>query len=396
MSTLTTDSLLASHYPGVIIPRNEDSISFSHIQIIKLVNKFQRSLLNIGIRSDDTVALVLPPSMEFLVSLLAATSGSVTAAPLGPDLSQADFETVFKEIRPSAVLLAGGSLKENTPAVAAALSCRVPIAEVSFDFKCIKISEFIRLGRRRSTDSSLSFSRPTCNDTAILLHQRSNPDGKLQCTSFTHSQSVAICQRIEAAHNFGPADRGMLITPAHQAHGLFLGLLGPLLAGGSVIVPKAFAAQTFWTDCMFDYATWYTAEACTQREIERLPYPQLMSSMRVVSSDGLAQILEECQEDAVPYLQEDEKTVEADRLITKREADKEVQGAERKSCMKRSSTVPSGKKVRFAPAMPDQIQPRALPAPVVPDVRSMLQSWFAVQALTHLTQVYSSFKRIQV
>ncbi|KPI36260.1 putative peroxisomal-coenzyme A synthetase [Cyphellophora attinorum] len=395
MSTLTTDALLASHYPGIIIPRDEDSISFSHIQIIRLVNKFQRSLLNIDIRSDDTIAIVLPPSMEFLVSLLAATSGSVTVAPLDPEYSQADFETVFKEIRPSAVLLAAGSLREHTPAVAAALACRVPIAEVSFDLKSVTVCEFIRLGRRRSTDASVSFSKPNRNDTAILLHHSRASGRELRCARFSHSQSISICQRIEAAHNFGPADRGMLITPVHQAHGLFLGLLGPLLAGSSVIIPKAFSAQTFWTDCMFDYATWYTAEACTQQEIEKLPYPQLLSSVRVVSSDRLAEIMEECLQETEPDDQEDEEAVEKDSLALQCEAGTTLQCIGRRSCMKGSSTRSSGKKVRFA-TLADEIQSRVITSPGVPDIRSMLQSWFAVQALTHLTQVYSSFQRVQV
>ena len=55
--------------------------------------------------------------------------------------------------------------------------------------------------------------------------------------------------------------RSLLVMPLFHVHGLMAGLLAPLAAGASVILPAAgrFSAQTFWADAVKYQATFYTA-----------------------------------------------------------------------------------------------------------------------------------------
>lgn len=62
-------------------------------------------------------------------------------------------------------------------------------------------------------------------------------------------------------YEFTPEDRSLLVMPLFHVHGLMAGLLSPLAAKASVVLPAAggFSASTFWQDASQYKVTFYTA-----------------------------------------------------------------------------------------------------------------------------------------
>jgi acyl-CoA synthetase (AMP-forming)/AMP-acid ligase II len=167
MDTLTTDMLLATHYPAVVVPTAPVSTVFSHIQLIRLILNFQQKLGSLGVRSQDTVAIACPNSLEFVVAFLATTSSRAIAAPLNSAYKQSEFEFYFSDLQPSVLLVPKGSLLQNTPAIQAAQTCKVPIAEIHFDLDAITVAEYIKMGR--IIEPALP-EQPRPDDIALVLH----------------------------------------------------------------------------------------------------------------------------------------------------------------------------------------------------------------------------------
>lgn len=187
MATLTTDTLLHSHYPAVILPTVPVSTVISHIQLIKLVSNFQRKLRDLGVRSQDTVAISLPNSLEFVVAFLATTANRAIAAPLNSAYKQTEFEFYFTDLRPSVLLVPKGSLSLNTPAIQAAQTCKVSIVEIHFDLQTIAVAEHIRMGK---VIEQTPLEHPRPNDIALLLHT-SGTTGRPKIVSTSRSLHIA-------------------------------------------------------------------------------------------------------------------------------------------------------------------------------------------------------------
>jgi acyl-CoA synthetase (AMP-forming)/AMP-acid ligase II len=80
------------------------------------------------------------------------------------------------------------------------------------------------------------------------------------------------------------ADRTMLVMPLFHVHGLLAGFLAPLASGGSVIVPGAFSASTFWKHFLEHKANWYTAVPTIHQILLRNPAPNPVPNIRFIRS----------------------------------------------------------------------------------------------------------------
>ena len=72
--------------------------------------------------------------------------------------------------------------------------------------------------------------------------------------------------------------------PLFHVHGLIAGLLAPLFAGGSVIVPSRFSASEFWNDFIALGANWYTAVPTIHQILLQSPRPNQMPPIRFIRS----------------------------------------------------------------------------------------------------------------
>ena len=92
----------------------------------------------------------------------------------------------------------------------------------------------------------------------LLLHT-SGTTKRPKSVPIRHRNVAASATNIVNAYDLTLDDRSLCVMPLFHIHGIVASLLGPLAAGGSVIVPPGFDARTFWGLVEKFHPTWYSA-----------------------------------------------------------------------------------------------------------------------------------------
>lgn len=120
-------------------------------------------------------------------------------------------------------------------------------------------------------------------DVALVLHT-SGTTGRPKAVPLSHRNLTRTMKNIQATYKLTPEDRTMLVMPLFHVHGLLCGFLAPLLSGGSVIVPGAFSASTFWPQFLEHKANWYTAVPTIHQILLRTARPATKPNIRFIRS----------------------------------------------------------------------------------------------------------------
>jgi acyl-CoA synthetase (AMP-forming)/AMP-acid ligase II len=98
-----------------------------------------------------------------------------------------------------------------------------------------------------------------------LTHQ---DDGLLMYTSGTTGRPKGVVLRQSSvlagganavlAHELTVADRALCVLPLYHINGLCVTIMGPLVSGGSVVVPPKFSVSAFWPTIREQACTWFS------------------------------------------------------------------------------------------------------------------------------------------
>lgn len=89
-----------------------------------------------------------------------------------------------------------------------------------------------------------------------LLMYTSGTTGRPKGVVLTHGNLLAGGSNAVLAHALTAADRALCVLPLYHINGLCVTLLGPLVSGGSVVVPPKFRVSTFWQTVVENDCTW--------------------------------------------------------------------------------------------------------------------------------------------
>ncbi|MEP1612755.1 MAG: AMP-binding protein [Roseobacter sp.] len=93
-------------------------------------------------------------------------------------------------------------------------------------------------------------------NTGGLLMYTSGTTGRPKGVVLTHENLLAGGQNAVLAHALKPTDRALCVLPLYHINGLCVTLLGPLVSGGSVVIPPKFRVSTFWEIVARNTCTW--------------------------------------------------------------------------------------------------------------------------------------------
>jgi acyl-CoA synthetase (AMP-forming)/AMP-acid ligase II len=249
-STLTTlwSPTFASQ-PAVFIP---DGPQTTYGELQTQIEAVTAALREGGVRAGEPIAIVLPNSLEFIVTFLATTWARAVAAPLNPGYKVEEFRFYLEDAGAKAVIVASG----DHPAREAARQLQIAIWECGSDCR-LQIAD-CRLPTDKSAIRNLKSEIPQPDDVALFLHT-SGTTSRPKGVPLTHGNLMASIANIAATYQLTPRDRSLVVMPLFHVHGLIGATLSTLHAGGAVVVPAKFSASAFWQLASRYGVTWYSA-----------------------------------------------------------------------------------------------------------------------------------------
>jgi acyl-CoA synthetase (AMP-forming)/AMP-acid ligase II len=253
LTGILDESLARRPEATAIALSNDGKISFQ--QLSSAVESFSRQLVAAGVAPGDVVAMAMPNSLQFVIAFLAITSIRATAAPLNPAYTEQEF-SFFLEDQGAVAVLDDADDGANATARLSAHALNLPVWEADLQGGAVELS----LAGSTPLRDPIAPTPVAPDDVALLVHtsgSTSRPKG----VPLSHANLLASIGNIVHTYEFTDDDRSVLVMPLFHVHGLMAGLLAPLAAGASVLIPVSgkFSASTFWRDMVNFNATWYTA-----------------------------------------------------------------------------------------------------------------------------------------
>jgi len=197
----------------------DDNSDLNNAEFLDAVQRAAATLRSRGVSAGDVVAIKLPNTVEFVVSLFAAWRLGAAVTPVNPALSPQ--EVRYQLADAGAKVLIADELHECEPALA---------------------------DGSRGTDASLA-----------LLIYTSGTTGRPKGVMLDHANLNAMCRSVIEGFRLTRDDHSLLILPLFHVNGIVVGTLSPLLTGGRVTVAGRFDPNTFFAALEQSRATYFSA-----------------------------------------------------------------------------------------------------------------------------------------
>jgi acyl-CoA synthetase (AMP-forming)/AMP-acid ligase II/surfactin synthase thioesterase subunit/acyl carrier protein len=239
----------AAHDPGTaaILGPGHDDLSAG--ALMRRVTEIGDRLHAAGIGRGDRVAVVAGLGPEAAVAVLGTMSWA-TCVPVNRS-APAELGALLEETRARALLAPDGATADERKAAS-----RLGLALVD------GLASASRDAAPSTTDPV-----PAMPDDVALILRTSGTTSRAKLVPAAHRQLVARASAAREAMDLTTEDRCLGPMPLCYGHGLYTGLLIPLLTGGSTILPDRFDREEF-LKCLRTFSpTWYTAGPVQQRAI---------------------------------------------------------------------------------------------------------------------------------
>jgi len=94
-------------------------------------------------------------------------------------------------------------------------------------------------------------------DEALLIYT-SGTTGRPKGVVLTHKAVIAGGRNTALAHELGSNDRALCVLQLYHINGQMVTVMGPLVSGGSVVMPNKFSASEFWGWIDDHQCTWFS------------------------------------------------------------------------------------------------------------------------------------------
>ena len=189
-----------------------------------LVESAAQQLSTLGVRSSDRVVLVLPNSVEYVVSILAVTSLGGLAVPVPVQVGTKRLAYILETTRPRLVLLLQDS----------ALASLIPSVTLRVDLNSPTVTLSGHLMKKpASNDSEPKVGR----DSAAVVLFSSGSSGRAKGVVLKHKHLLRTARTLSTVFGLERDHRELLICPMCHSDG-WQRVATTLLAGGCVVIPQ--------------------------------------------------------------------------------------------------------------------------------------------------------------
>ena len=214
----------------------DDYTDLNNSQFLAAVQRAAASLRGQGVSAGDVVAIMLPNTASFVVSLFAAWRLGAAVTPINPSLTPAEVSYQVSDA-----------------------AAKVLIAQTAPEFDAgAPVVTTDELDRGEPTPGLLH--APQYPDSALaLLIYTSGTTGRPKGVMLDHANLNAMCGAVIDGFMMTQDDHSLLILPLFHVNGIVVGTLSPLLAGGRATIAGRFKADTFFDRIEQSRATYFSA-----------------------------------------------------------------------------------------------------------------------------------------
>ena len=226
--------------------------------LTRQLNEIREFLNGRGLGRGDRVAVLAGLGPEAAVAAL-GVAGSAVCIPINP-LAPAELDAALTETSAEALLAPTGA---EAPVREAADRHGLALLEGTVS-PGAEAGRFDLAGGEAGT---ATHPGPAEEDDVALVLRTSGTTSKPKLVPSTHRQLLARAEKTSLLLGVTAGDRSLCPMPLCYAHGLYSGLITPLAAGGSAILPPQFDEATFLRCLRQLSPTWYTAGATHHQAI---------------------------------------------------------------------------------------------------------------------------------
>jgi acyl-CoA synthetase (AMP-forming)/AMP-acid ligase II len=213
----------------------DDYSDLNNSQFLAAVQRAAASLRGKGVSAGDVVAIMLPNTASFVVTLFGAWRIGAAVTPINPSLTPAEVNYQVSDA-----------------------AAKVVIAETATNFDAgapVVTADALDLGD--PTPGLLN--APQYPDTALaLLIYTSGTTGRPKGVMLDHANLNAMCSAVIDGFNVTRDDHSLLILPLFHVNGIVVSTLSPLLAGGRATIAGRFKVDTFFDRIEQSRATYFS------------------------------------------------------------------------------------------------------------------------------------------
>ena len=222
----------------------------SYGDLLDQVKSLKNELLSRGITKTDRIAIVLPNSIEFVVTFL-AVSAIATVAPLNPLYKSGEFDFYIRDVNAKGLISTNTSSVELDKLEIDGLSRMT----VNMDNQgCLSLEDLnVPLGCR-----TVDVNENTLANVALILHT-SGTTNKPKRVPLSHMNLISSTNHIIDTYRLSDHDVSLCVMPLFHVHGLVASTLSTLISGGTLILPEKFNVRTFWETVNKYSVTWFSA-----------------------------------------------------------------------------------------------------------------------------------------
>jgi long-chain acyl-CoA synthetase len=215
----------------------DDDTYLTNAEFLAAVQRAAAALQGHGVSAGDVVAIMLPNTASFVVSLFAAWRLGAAVTPINPSLRPAEVSYQVSDAA-AKVLIAEAAPEFDAGAPAVVTTDELDSGEPGAD---------------------LLDPPQHAEETLALLIYTSGTTGRPKGVMLDHANLNAMCRSVIDGFELTSADHSLLILPLFHVNGIVVGTLSPLLAGGRATVAGRFKPTTFFARIEDSRATYFSA-----------------------------------------------------------------------------------------------------------------------------------------
>jgi carnitine-CoA ligase len=241
LSSLIGD--LASTRSDKTILRMTDGYSRTAAELWRDARSVAAGLADLGVRSGDRVAVMLPNSPAMVNSFLGTTLLGAIFVPMNTAWRSNSLAHVLGDSEPAAVIVHAAHVSQVRPH----LSALTPIPPMIVAGTSELGAEEVSFAQLLETEPAAPGGLPRAEDLASLLYT-SGTTGRAKGTMFTHRASLWMAATAAATMSYTAGDVIHTCLPLFHANALHAGLVGALWSDAEVVIAPRFTAGGFWEE----------------------------------------------------------------------------------------------------------------------------------------------------